>query len=314
MWQMWHRERSASTGTLCFLWLLTLSLRAVGNDSFCSWSMQLEVRKEHFAYCIQSSEGIFRSPNLLKELLLDEYVHIIQLTFKTPQKGILFVPDSTYAEGRNMLLLEACREELVLGFRFGYLVFVDDDVSILQGSFKAWHAEMLQWEPAIMIPAFNFVLDERRYKGRPVGVWCYDSFFVAYHRELADALLPLDASLDDVDACWWDSSFYIQYLSQIHLQGHILVSDKLVVRGLIKGTYPRHGCYGHGARMWELVKSRHENFGASLKHVAGVGSWYLEWGAARKRQGKGYDLRPDPANWSLRVWPTLAIKRKSLNS
>ena len=110
-----------------------------------------------------------------------------------------------------MLLLEACREELVLGFRFGYLVFVDDDVSILQGSFKAWHAEMLQWEPAIMIPAFNFVLDERRYKGRPVGVWCYDSFFVAYHRELADALLPLDASLDDVDACWWDSSFYIQY-------------------------------------------------------------------------------------------------------
>ena len=149
--------------------------------------------------------------------------------------------------------------------------------------------------------------------GRPAGVWCHDSWFVAYHRELADALLPLDTSLDDVNGCWWDSSFYVQYVSQLHLQGHILLSDKLVVRGLFEGTYPRHGCHGYGPRMWEVVNSRHKDLEPALdclvNSFARVGSWYREWGVARKRQGRGYDLQTDSANRSLWVWHTPSIKK-----
>ena len=295
--------------------LLLFQSATAGEESYCVMSARLKILKGHVAYCIQSAAGTFTSHNLLQQLMLADNVHIIGATYEKSQEGLVFVPGSTYAEGRNALLYEACRLEVVrLRFRFSYLVFVDDDIEILGGSFSAWHSDLLFWEPAVMVPSYRSLLDQRRYKGRPVGVWQYDSFFVAYHRELADALLPLNTSLDDAKVCWWSSSFYIQYLSGIHLQGHCLLSDKLVVQGMKEGTYPRQGCRRNW--VWKLIKATHADIMPSLDDLDKIAgpTWYLEWGVARKRGEKSYDLsRQNATNWSLHSWRAPPIKGRRCN-
>ena len=251
-------------------------------DAYCEWSARLPAAEDHLAYCIQSPSGSLRSPNLLQHILTTTKVHLIQATFRRREEGILFFPNSTYAEGRNALLFEACRQELQQGFRFGYLAFVDDDVEIVAGSLRAWHAVLLQWEPAVMVPAESFVLDADSYAGRPAGVWMYDSFFIAYRREVADALLPLRTSLDDAKECWWSSSFYVQHMTGVYLQGHCLLSDRLVVRNSKAGSYPRKGCNSSNMRrVWEVSLNSHSDTTVLRETFHRFAEPYLEWGRAR---------------------------------
>ena len=72
------------------------------------------------------------------------------------------------------------------GFRVGHFLILDCRsfiLFILKRSFKAVIPRCCGM--LIMIPAFNFVLDERLYKVRPAGVWCCRSWFAGLFRSPA---------------------------------------------------------------------------------------------------------------------------------
>ena len=133
-----------------------------------------------------------------------------------------------------------------------------------------------------MVPAESFVLGALSYAGRPAGVWIYGSFFISYRREVADALLPLKTLLDDAKECWWSSSFCVQHMTGVYLQGHCLLSDRLVVRDSKAGSYPRKGCNSSNMRrIWELTLNSHPDTNELRDTFHLFAEPYLEWGRAR---------------------------------
>src|SRR5581483_2861784 len=98
------------------------------------------------AYLVQSEGSL---PLVFAPLLESPMARVFHLTFKTPAPGAVFMPGSTWTEGRNRLLFEARAS----GDRFDYYVFSDDDVCFLKGSWSVFEQELERWRPAIGLPA-----------------------------------------------------------------------------------------------------------------------------------------------------------------
>ena len=74
-----------------------------------------------------------RHPGMLGKLyamLASTHSDVLFCSFATkrPIEGVLHFPGSIIGEGRNLLFLAARQRERWLGWRFHYLVFLDDDV------------------------------------------------------------------------------------------------------------------------------------------------------------------------------------------
>lgn len=112
-----------------------------------------------FVYLIQASHHMpYRG-------LPDEQNDIILLTWKTPSDwpGALFLPGSSWNEGRNALLAEARRRVQGGVADYRYYIFLDEDIRIKEDTdlaeslgapltgnpFRTFEAWLLDWEPAV---------------------------------------------------------------------------------------------------------------------------------------------------------------------
>jgi hypothetical protein len=73
---------------------------------------------------------------------------LIGLSYDQPEEGFEFLPNSSFATGRNYLLAKAMPRLA----EFNYFVFLDDDVVFRRGSFNLMQETLKEFNPAIGVP------------------------------------------------------------------------------------------------------------------------------------------------------------------
>lgn len=112
-----------------------------------------------------------------------------------------YCPNTTWAEGRNILLTSALNES------FDYLIFLDDDVKIAHGSFLEFENQLIKYKPSVGLPLCNEIKNTNRYLRReniqrPVAL---DQLVQAYSFETVreNIVLPFVTEFDY--SSWWMS-------------------------------------------------------------------------------------------------------------
>ena len=161
-----------------------------------------------FLYLVQGKAELVKRFLSLRDR---DDVDAIFLTYDQQLDGAVFLPNSTWAQGRNVLLGEAMQRD-----EPHYYIFLDDDVSFVRGDFPLFERQLLRLNPAAAMPVFYpktirtvFGLG-RSYEStfrRPLKTFqiCRrgDSQFIAFHRDVVrDRLvLPYQEHFDSVS--WW---------------------------------------------------------------------------------------------------------------
>ena len=74
-------------------------------------------------------------------------VDVLFLSYDKEIEGAIYLPNSTWAEGRNKLLEEALKIS-----EYEYYVFCDDDVEFKKGSFEIFEDNLRKYNPLVAVP------------------------------------------------------------------------------------------------------------------------------------------------------------------
>lgn len=133
----------------------------------------------------------------------------IFLTYDKAIENAIFLPDSTWSEGRNKLL-EAAKEK----GEYLYYIFCDDDIEFKYGSWDEFETQLLIHRPAVGCPVFPKTRHSRmRFLNTQILLY-NDEQLMAFHSDvLKDGLvLPYIEELDKV--MFWCSSYIQEILIQ----------------------------------------------------------------------------------------------------
>ena len=103
--------------------------------------------KKNFIYLIQ---GRAEEVPKLSALINTETADLITLTFDAELKDSYFLPNSTWLEGRNLLLNKAKNKTV----KYKYYIFLDDDIVFEKGSFEEFEKQLEKYQPAIAHPFY----------------------------------------------------------------------------------------------------------------------------------------------------------------
>lgn len=152
-----------------------------------------------------------------KEISQNEFPSIINI----------FLPKSTWAEGRNAQLNYAKK----LNNNYEYYIFLDDDVEFKNGSFKQFQNKLLKHKPAIGIPLLDIIKNSNRYLKdvliqHPIS---FDQAIQAFHKIVIDdgIVLPYVTNFDEMS--WWYSCEINTYLTFSNYLGKIIQFNDLLV-------------------------------------------------------------------------------------
>ena len=157
------------------------------------------------------------------------------LSYDNPLDGCTYLPDSTWAEGRNSLLTQTDSEA------YDYLIFLDDDVELRQGSWTDFEQALAKYQPAVGVPLVSKV------KRSPIikdgKAWEYQNFMIndeqclaIHHSVVQDELLvPYVTKFDKLS--WWAACEIQQMLIQTLYSRHAIQFNNIVVENLIHGRH-----------------------------------------------------------------------------
>lgn len=128
------------------------------------------------------------------------------------QKKCIYLPNSTWTEGRNKLLEIAINQAQ----SYQYYIFLDDDVEFIRGTWDLFEAEILYYKPAIAIPVFPNTTNSPVHLSkvtdlpilRKIGLsfqafLVNDQQLIAFHRDVINdgIILPYQTKFDSIS--WW---------------------------------------------------------------------------------------------------------------
>lgn len=186
------------------------------------------------------------------------------LFFKTKinQERAFYRPNTTWTEGRNILLKESYGKQ-----NYEYYVFLDDDARIVNKNDGSCGIEnfkkyLLKYKPAIGItdyPShlsyetimqrkyFPFLNDRPRLKkiAKKIfrenhvtsGISYFDACVNAFHRKSIKLLLPYEDKFDAIS--WWWSQEILTHVTRQVCPENILMFDKLETLNLKNDAYPQ---------------------------------------------------------------------------
>ncbi len=198
---------------------------------------------KNIIYLVQGESELIKNFVNLKER---KDVNTLLLTYDQPLDETIYLPNSTWAEGRNLLLKKA----LEMDIPFEYFIFLDDDVNFIQGDFKLFEDFLFKYSPAIAVPIFfpktiHTVLAVgtayRKKFYRPIFEQqiCRfaDAQFMAFHRDVIDdhILMPLQTHFDQ---CNWGATSSTQQLLIHNLyQNKFVQFNNVIVENLAHRPY-----------------------------------------------------------------------------
>lgn len=148
-----------------------------------------------FIYLVQGRSDLVRNYLHLKER---SDADVILLTYDEKIENALYCPNSTWSEGRNILLDSAKAKGEYL-----YYIYCDDDIEFVKGGWDEYENLLLKYKPAIGCPVFP------KNKRSPIHffemqlICILDQQLIAYHRDLVldGLILPYQQIFDDFS--WW---------------------------------------------------------------------------------------------------------------
>lgn len=183
---------------------------------------------------------------------------VMLLTWSRPSDwpGAIFLPDSSWNEGRNRLLREARRRAQQRGADYRYYIFLDDDCRLredvelarqlgmpLTGNpFRTFERFLSEWEPAVGYTRYDWQYCER---GRAVNLGHnIDALFIAFHREALDLLLPYYTGFDSES--WLYSQHIVNHLASLFYHPYRIQCN------LVTTTNTRRKGYAPRKKYWQI--------------------------------------------------------------
>jgi hypothetical protein len=186
------------------------------------------------AYMTQT-EG--QLPDVFRHLTGREHegIRLFQLCYRDPIRGALFLPESTWTEGRNALLRQA-RESKI---QFDYYVFCDDDIIFQNGGWLEFEELLRKWRPAVAAPLYPVRAHENT-EMDVFTVYSFDAIFNAFHSDIIDdeVILPYFQEFDSKS--WWFSQLFVIHLCAIFYPRHVLQTKAVAVSNGQSRPYPRN--------------------------------------------------------------------------
>lgn len=196
-------------------------IECVCNESETVQSSKIDTRKP-FLYLIQLSKPI--NKETFKKLP-EQDADIVYLTYNYIDKDTsIYLPKSTWTEGRNALYYHGLLREFKQGWKYKYFVLVDGDIRFskeksIVSQFESWHKFLLEWEPALASPTYH---DQPHRLGEDIYTYgLVDAMFNAIHREVIDVLLPYSTYWDSKS--WWASQAIMAVRANLLYRGHIML-------------------------------------------------------------------------------------------
>jgi len=185
-----------------------------------------------FAYMVQTEAAL---PPTFEALRGNPDVTLIHLSFKEPTLGAIYLPDSTWTEGRNALLA-AARDH---GADFDYYVFCDDDMEFVSGSFAEFNGQLARLQPAVATPLYDFAPNKHE-EFAAHTVYAFDAMMNAFHRDLITdrIVLPYYAGFDTQS--WWFSQFFVIHLASVLYPDHVIRLNSIRITNTMSRPYPRN--------------------------------------------------------------------------
>ena len=183
---------------------------------------------------------------------------IILLTWRQPadRDGAVFLPGSSWSEGRNRLLWEARRRGQRTGNDYLYYIFMDDDCRVredverarrlglpLTGNpFRTFERFLLEWEPAVGYTRYAWQHCE---KDQAVNLGHnFDALFNAFHRETLDLLLPYYTGFDSES--WLYAQHLLNHLASLFYHPHRIQCN------LVETANARRQGYAPRKKYWQI--------------------------------------------------------------
>ncbi len=207
---------------------------------------------KEFIYLIQSAAGMpypeLEGPSC--DLILLTWQHPVD------RDNAVFLPGSSWNEGRNRLLWEARRRARQTGNDYRYYIFLDDDCRVredvalarklglpLTGNpFRTFERFLLEWEPAVGYTRYDWQHCE---KDRAVNLGHnFDALFNAFHREALELLLPYYTGFDSES--WLYAQHLLNHLASLFYHPHRIQCN------LVETANTRRKGYAQRKKYWQI--------------------------------------------------------------
>jgi hypothetical protein len=183
---------------------------------------------------------------------------VLLLTWSRPADwpDAVFLPGSSWNEGRNRLLWEARQRARRMGGDYRYYIFMDDDcrlhedalladqlgIPLTGNPFRTFEGFLREWEPAVGYTRYDWQHYE---EGRPVNLGHnIDALFIAFHWETLDLLLPYYTGFDSES--WLYSQHIINHLASLFYHPYRIQYN------LITTTNTRRKGYAPRKKYWQI--------------------------------------------------------------
>jgi hypothetical protein len=200
---------------------------------------------KRYIYLVQGQAHLVRK---YEGLALRKNADTLFLTYDKHLDGALFFPESTWAEGRNILLNEARKSD-----DYEYYIFCDDDIEFEQGSWDEFEDHLRRYCPGIGIPIFpktrNSALRFPRLRCQPFFV--NDEQLIAFHCDVVKdgVVLPYYTNFDEIN--WWASCEIQQILIQNFYVLSALQFNDIIITNTCKKRYKSE--FEHHASFRDVV-------------------------------------------------------------
>lgn len=173
--------------------------------------------------------------------LVKNYLHLadrdnadaIFLTYDMPIKEALYLPKSSFAQGRNKML-----EAAIAKGEYNYYIFCDDDVVFEIGGWDEFEKQLMLHKPAVAVPVFW-----PKTKRTPLKFFKYQTFryndeqLMAFHCEVVSdcIVLPYQTQFDDIN--WWASCEIQQILIQNFYCSDLIQFNNVQISNIVQQRY-----------------------------------------------------------------------------
>ena len=146
------------------------------------------------------------------------------------ESTVLYLPNSTWAEGRNALLEKARQKE----HDYLYFIFLDDDVEVVKGSFGQFEKFLLENQPMMGVPLCDQIADTFRYESNteihhPVA---FDQIVQAYHRDAVQESIAIPYRTELDSESWWYACQINQFLTLRYYRGRCAQLNSFEIRNV----------------------------------------------------------------------------------
>lgn len=213
---------------------------------------------KNFIYLFQGTSKNISNYLHLKDR---ESCDVIFLTYDEKKENCEFLPNSTWAEGRNLLLKLSKKKEYL------WTIFCDDDVEFVKGSWDVFEEQLMEVNPKIAVPIVpktrKQTLSFLPYQNISVN----DEQMIAFHNSVIkkEDVFPLVEKFDAIH--WWASCEIQQNLIQHYYPNELIQLNKSSIDNKVTTRYESKMTYDVDFRMpvKEYLKERGASY--SIKYM-----------------------------------------------